>query len=428
MLTKLRASRAVRVVVRRFGVHRAALLLGLVQLPALRTLQLVLQRLPRDRHIVAMGSPLDRFADNAAYLYVHMSEHPTDLQAVWVSGSPDVVRRLRSRGYRAERRWSWRGVLTTLRAGTFVYSAYRSDINRWLSPGAVTLSLWHGLPIKRVEAGVGSQTGQRDTRLRRLANAGREAPPDFLLSSTEFVTTCFSRAFGVPAERCWELGYPRTDHLLSDPSNPPPALLWHDDVWKQLSSASRVVGLFLTWRDERVDDAVDEGLVRQLAETCTRHGAVLTYKAHYNVAPTTTPSNCVLLPADADLHAYLGLCDVLITDYSSVALDFLLMRRPVVYFMPDVEHYAATRGFAVDPLTLPGIVTLDSETLLESIEAVLEPPSSWTLTQSDDLFMHKMWGSYSGHAAQMIVDSLELTPHVRDVSAVSDASRARSAS
>ena len=168
--------------------------------------------------------------------------------------------------------------------------------------------------------------------------------------------------------------------------------------------------------------------MRQLAETCTRHGAVLTYKAHYNVAPTTTPSNCVLLPADADLHAYLGLCDVLITDYSSVALDFLLMRRPVVYFMPDVEHYAATRGFAVDPLTLPGIVTLDSETLLESIEAVLEPPSSWTLTQSDDLFMHKMWGSYSGHAAQMIVDSLESTPHVRDVSTVSDASSARSAS
>jgi CDP-glycerol glycerophosphotransferase (TagB/SpsB family) len=428
MLTKLRESRVVRALVRRFGVHRVALLVGLAQLPALRILQLVLQRRPRDPHIVAMGSPLDRFSDNAAYLYAYMSEHPTDLQAVWISGSSQVVRRLRSRGYRAERRWSRRGVLTTLRAGTFVYSAYRSDINRWLSPGAVTLSLWHGLPIKRVEAGVGSQAGQRETWLRRLSNAGREAPPDFLLSSSKFVTDCFSPAFGVPTERCWELGYPRTDHLLSDPSNPPAALLWHEDVWKQLNSGSRVVGLFLTWRDERVDDAMDEDLLRQLVEICARHGAVLTYKAHYNVAPTTAPSNCVLLPADADLHAYLGLCDVLITDYSSVALDFLLMRRPVVYFMPDVEHYAATRGFAVNPLRLPGIVTLDSETLLESIETVLEPVSSWTMTPSDDLFMHKMWGSYSGDASQLIVDSLESAPRVQDAPAVSDSSGARPAS
>jgi CDP-glycerol glycerophosphotransferase (TagB/SpsB family) len=428
MLTRLRASRVVRLMVRRFGVHRAALLLGLAQLPALRALQLVLKPFPRDRHLVAMGSPLDRFADNAAYLYLHMSEHPTDLQAVWVSGSPEVVRRLRSCGYRAERRWSWRGVWTTLRAGTFVYSGYRSDINRWLSPGAVTLSLWHGLPIKRVEAGVGSQAGQRQTLLRRLASAGREAPADFLLSSSEFVTTCFSPAFGVPEERCWELGYPRTDHFLSGPSNPPAALLWDEDVWKQLVSAGPVVGLFLTWRDDRVDDAVDEGLLGQLAEACTRHGAVLTYKAHYNVAPTTTPSNCVVLPADADLHAYLGLCDVLITDYSSVALDFLLMRRPVVYFMPDVEHYSATRGFAVDPLALPGIVTLDPETLLESVEAVLEAPGTWTPTRADDLFMQQMWGSYSGHAARTIVETLESTLHAEHVAGVSVAPRARRAS
>jgi CDP-glycerol glycerophosphotransferase (TagB/SpsB family) len=409
MLTRLRASRIVRTLVRRFGVHRATLLLGLAQLPVLRILQLVLKRLPRDRHLVVMGSSLDRFADNAAYLYLHMSEHSTDLRPVWVSGSADVVRRLRRRGHRAERRWSWRGVLTTLRAGTFVYSAYRSDINRWLSPGAVTLSLWHGLPIKRVEAGIESRAAQRRAWLKRLADAGREAPPDFLLSSSSFVTTCFSPAFGVPPERCWELGYPRNDHLLSSPSNPPAALLWHDDVWQQLSSASRVVGLFLTWRDDRVDDALDEGLVRQLAEVCTRHGAILTYKAHYNVAPTTTPSTCVVLPADADLHAYLGLCDVLMTDYSSIALDFLLMRRPVVYFMPDVEHYASTRGFAVDPLALPGMVTLDPEALLESLEAVLESPGSWTPTPADDLLMRQMWGGYSGDASRMIVDSLEST-------------------
>jgi CDP-glycerol glycerophosphotransferase (TagB/SpsB family) len=428
MLTRLRASRAVRVLVRRLGVHRVALLLGLAKLPVLRALQLALERLPRDRRLVAMGSPLDRFADNSAYLFVHLSEHPTALQAVWISGSPEVVRRLRSRGYRAERRWSRRGVLAALRAGTYVYSGYRSDVNGWLCPGALTVSLWHGIPIKRIERGVRPGEQHREGLLTRLATAGREAPPDVLLSTSDFVTTtCFSPAFGVPAERCWELGYPRTDHLLASPSNPPAALVWDEPAWRRLSSAGRVVGLFLTWRDDRVDDAVDEGLVRQLADTCTRHGAVLTYKAHFNVTPTAAPSNCVVLPADADLNAYLGLCDVLITDYSSAALDFLLMRRPVLYFMPDVEHYAATRGFTVDPMSLPGTVTLDARSLLTALESVLGSPRSWTPTRSDELFMEQMWNGYSGQAAQGIVAALRsrLQP---DASQVDEEARARPAS
>lgn len=102
--------------------------------------------------------------------------------------------------------------------------------------------------------------------------------------------------------------------------------------------------MFLTWRDDRIDDVVDEQLLELLVDLCRQQAAKLAYKAHYNVAPSSVPVNCVLLPPDADLHAYLGLCDILVTDYSSIALDFLLMRRPVVYFMPDVEEYRAARG------------------------------------------------------------------------------------
>jgi len=294
-----------------------------------------------------------------------------------------------------------------LRAGTFVYSSYRSDINRWLSPGATTLCLWHGLPIKRVEASAGSTIPSRKRWFERLIEAGREPPPDYLLTSSDFVTEAFSHAFGVPPERCWEHGYPRNDHLVADPRNPPAALLWHEDERNRLASAPFTVGLFLTWRDEMVDDAVDSDLVRRLAETCGRHGGVLAYKAHYNVAPTAVPTDhCVLLPSDADLHAYLGYCDVLVTDYSSVALDFLLMQRPVVYFMPDMEQYAATRGFQVDPLTLPGLITREPEALLKALDEMVADPTSWSWKATDDTFVRMMWGDYSGFAGEAIESSL----------------------
>ncbi len=37
------------------------------------------------------------------------------------------------------------------RASFYVYSFAASDINLWLVDGAVTLNLWHGLGVKRIE-------------------------------------------------------------------------------------------------------------------------------------------------------------------------------------------------------------------------------------------------------------------------------------
>ena len=406
MLTMLRQARAVRAVVRRIGVHRVMLLLNLVQLPLRRALTLVLRPVRRDPSLVVFGAPLDRFSDNAAYLFLHMSEHPTRLRPVWITGSQDLVRRLRAHGYRAEMRWRWAGVRTAMSAGTFVYSGYESDINHWLAPGAVRLCLWHGLPIKRVEGGVAAAAAD-GTLLGRLQRLGQEPPPDYLLTPSDFVRTSFSQWFGVPVERCLEHGYPRNDHLLNDPRKPPAAMVWHDDIWRRLNSASRVVGLFLTWRDDATDDAVDRELVHRLTETCARSSAVLAYKAHYNVAAADVSSEaCVVIPADADLHAYLGLCDVLITDYSSISADFLLLRRPVVYFMPDLESYTLRRGLNVDPMQLPGTVTQDPETLLLTLARVLGGPAhAWD--PEDERFLRTLWNGYDGHACAAIAEALE---------------------
>ena len=421
----VRSARVARVLVRRIGVHRVAALVGLIQRPALWVIGLLLGWVPRSQRLVVMGSPLDRFADNAAYLYLHLCEHASHLEVVWVTGSPGVVRRLRALGYRAELRWSWSGVVTALRSGTFVYSGYRSDINKWLAHGARAVALWHGLPIKQVEAGVADAPR---TLLTRLTSAGRERPADFLLSSSEFVTRCFSPWFGVPSGRCWELGYPRCDHLVSHPAEPPRALVADAGEWQELRDARLVVGLFLTWRDDQVDDAVDDQLFRRLVETCRRHDALVAYKAHYNVAARAAPLRCVILPPEADLHAYLGLCDVLVTDYSSIALDFLLMRRPVVYFMPDVEEYAATRGFAVDPLALPGYVTRDLDCLASTLDAVLEQPDDWTPTPADEEFLAEMWGDYDGAACPAIAGVLEAALSGRLLTDEVEASRATTVS
>ena len=415
MLTRLRQSRLFRRAIRRVGVHRTAKVVGLLQLPFVRALGAVLAPIPRDRRLVVFGAPLDRFADNAAYAFLHMSDHERrDFDPVWITGSSALVARLRARGYRAELRWSWPGVRDCVRAGSYVYSGYRSDINQWLNAGATAVSLWHGLPIKRIEADV-APARERHGAITRLLEAGRDAPPDYLLSSSEFVTReCFARAFRISPERCWELGYPRNDHLLVQPDKPHPAMVAGAGEWERIREAGTVVGLFLTWRDDRSDDAVDEALLQRIASTCAEHGALLAYKAHYNVAPAAIPAeSCVLLPSEGDLHAYLGLCEVLITDYSSVALDFLLLGRPTVYYVPDLDHYAATRGFCIHPSTLPGTMARTRDELLQQLSNVLVAPPPAPHGPAATALRERIWNGYDGHASADLAAALRRHVHGR---------------
>lgn len=407
-IATLRQSRYIRWLIRTIGVERVVGTIGFVQLPFLAGLGLILRRLPRDPRLVVLGAPLDRFADNSAYLFLHMSDARPDLNPVWISGSRRVVAELRDLGLSAEQRWSLRGVLMALRAGSFVYSGYRSDINHALAPGAVTISLWHGVAIKRVGESVHPSAARKRSMLSRLTNAAKELPADYFLSTTDYVTReIFSPALGTPPERCWELGYPRNDHLTTD-ALPPKPLVASAELWERLATAERVVGVFLTWRGNRVVDVIDEDLLLQLAALCRSHGAVLVYKAHYNTEPTAVlAENCVLLPPTADLNAYLGLCDVLVTDYSSVAADFMLMRRPTVYFMPDLEEYAERPGFYFPPEQLPGTLTHDSESLLNALEEELNTSTKQrTWSQEDEEFRRLLWGDYTGGACVAVTEAL----------------------
>jgi CDP-glycerol glycerophosphotransferase (TagB/SpsB family) len=64
-----------------------------------------------------------------------------------------------------------------------------------------------------------------------------------------------------------------------------------------------------------------------------------------------------------DINQLLPEMDLLITDYSSIATDYMLMDRPVIYVMPDYEYYLYDFGLLEDMReNLPG---LEAESLIE---------------------------------------------------------------
>ena len=62
------------------------------------------------------------------------------------------------------------------------------------------------------------------------------------------------------------------------------------------------------------------------------------------------------------------MADVLITDYSSVMFDYLLYKKPLVLFSPDLAEYEAKRGFYLDYRSMPFPVVEDGGALAGAIE------------------------------------------------------------
>ena len=48
------------------------------------------------------------------------------------------------------------------------------------------------------------------------------------------------------------------------------------------------------------------------------------------------------------MYKFIGMTDALISDYSSVAVDYLIVNHPMAFTLDDFEEYRSQRGFVFD--------------------------------------------------------------------------------
>lgn len=264
------------------------------------------------------------------------------------------------------------GLLPFLTSRTFFYSFGKYPVKP--SPGQMVVNVWHGSPLKKI--------GRYE----------KEEDQDFftyVLAASDFFVPIMAKAFGCPKEKVAVCGHPRNDAMFTpgDPlgqlgieKNFTKLILWlptfrqSSFLGDQDTAAHGGTGLPVLESQE------DLAVVNELLE---RENALLLAKIHpaqdlslldlRGASRIKILTNDDMQKAGCDLYALLGVSDGLITDYSSVYFDYLLLNRPIGFTVGDIEEYRKTRGFVVDdpyPL-MPGPFIRTPEEFADFLRAFL---------------------------------------------------------
>ena len=305
-----------------------------------------------------------RFADNAAAFFLHCQDEIADrVRLVWISRDTAIVAAVRRSGYEAHWIWSPRGIWCCLRAGLHIFDSFSKDINYWLSRGARKINLWSGVPLKTFERDI-RNPGSRYYRLFHgslperwlfgLMMPWHLDRPDLIIATAPEPRDITQRAFDVSAQSVVVTGFPRNDMLFARGGHAGVLGRQWPQSFRNAVDAGRRVFLYLpTYRDSgkpffNVDWAAIDRLMEDL-------GGTFFLKLHPDDKGGFQEGleYVVQLPQGMDIYTLLAHTDILISDYSSIIFDYMLLNRPIIYYLPDLEEFvSSSRSLNFDPVEI----------------------------------------------------------------------------
>lgn len=118
--------------------------------------------------------------------------------------------------------------------------------------------------------------------------------------------------------------------------------------------------------------------------------------------------NNEMVDEDIPINRLLGMADALISDYSSAAVDYMLLDRPMAFMLEDVEEYEQSRGFVFDNIRewIPGKEIFRFEEIGDFINEVAAGQDA--TAQKRRLLREKMHTFHDDQSCRRIMKALQI--------------------
>lgn len=296
----------------------------------------------RDPKLMLFGAWFGKkYDDNPRYLFEYVVENRKDIQAVWMTCDPAIYDRLKEKDLPVCMSDSEEAIGLAKKAKYVFTATGRVDIGeeplQYLG-GAYYINLWHGIPLKKIMYDDEYSAASKQNLKYFIRNAVEKFPNRhyYVVSTSDVITKIYRSAFRVDGKHVLQLGQPRNDRLFSD----------SDNMYRTRFSGKQIILYMPTHRNEGAVSMDMSKLLdlEELNELCQKNNAVFLIKKHFYHAGEEDVTGSYDSIFDitnevTETQTLLEAASVLITDYSSCYIDYMLQDRPMVFYNYDVENY-----------------------------------------------------------------------------------------
>lgn len=321
----------------------------------------ILRLLPIKKKTIVFESSWGAKTDcNPGALYLYFQKNHPEYECIWLLN--DV-------------RIPFQGNGKAVRRGTLAYFKAISQAHYFINnvnfannykkrSGQIEIQTMHGTPLKTLGLDVPGELDDPDVRAAFIRRCSRW---DYLVVQSETVRKITKSCYAYK-KAYLTTGYPRNDVLFEKNNS-------HDiSLLKQkygIDSAKKLVLYAPTWR---IRNKFDLMLDLQLMHERLGDQYEIAIRVHQFAVndKISFPGFVHDFTHAQSMEELFLISDIVITDYSSLMFDYAILKRPLLFYVYDLEEYRDNlRGFNLDfESEAPGPLLFTSEQIIESIENI----------------------------------------------------------
>jgi len=331
-----------------------------------------------DKNLWLFSGINGKYIDNCRYLYEYVRENVKDVHAIWITTDKECATKMKDSSLDAEYAYTLQAFIHILHASVLISSIGNLEFGVPIyGKRKIYLQTWHGTMLKVV----GPRSFRKDGIMYIITKAYsclKKIIINQLNKHTLGITTSsiefhhYSELFSTTYDNIYVTGYPRNDILLKSKS-------------KILNCKKCKKILFAPTYNTAISESLlhpmkIRNVLAKLNKMLHKQNAFLFAKIHPQLESLRQVKDkyakydrIIFLSARYDIYRYMHDFDILITDYSGIYFDFLLLNKPIIFTPFDLEKYKNSRGIHFNyDLVTPGPKATNWDELIKEIKDVLD--------------------------------------------------------
>jgi len=288
--------------------------------------------IPKINNIWVFGSWYgERYADNSRALFEYIKNKQNDVRPIWITNNKQLLDR------DVFYKYSLKGIYYSLISNVNIIThSVWDDINYFANDGRVTVQLWHGIPIKKIgfddKIFAKRKKKSKVKKIKEFIFPFAKERYSLIISASSSEQKNIKTAF--LSDEVKITGHPRTDVLLKSS---------HKKINQQV--------LYMPTFRNGINSEID--LFEEYGFNFIKMNNILKINDinfYIKIHPVNLPSkeiikkieklsNIFIIDKDIDILLEINNYDILISDYSSVYVDYLLLDKPIIFAPFDIKKY-----------------------------------------------------------------------------------------